>query len=84
MPGWGHGIWLLEVLPVVVATSTQGYLNAADWLRAAKMPGASVVTKAKTQVWVEFWETMEKDFQSASRKFWQTSDNSGRGNWLRK
>ena len=28
--------------------------------------------EAKTQVWEEFGEDMEKDFQSVPMKFWQT------------
>jgi len=37
----------------------------------AKRAAALVVAGAKIQVWEEFWETMENDFQLASRMFWQ-------------
>ena len=32
-----------------------------------------MMTEAKTQVWEEFGEAMEIDFQSAPKKFWQTT-----------
>ena len=37
----------------------------------AKRAAALVFPKAKTRVWDEFNEAMEKDFWLASRKFWQ-------------
>lgn len=36
-----------------------------------------------TQVWEEFWEAMEKDFQSASRKFWKIDSIRESRAWLR-
>ena len=43
------------------------------WL-AERSPEAAarVVAEAKSQVWVEFGENMEKDFRSTSKKFWHT------------
>ena len=50
----------------------QGSPETADRYRQARRAAASAVTKAKTQVWEEFGEAMEKDFRLASKKFWQT------------
>ncbi len=50
----------------------QGSSEAADRYQEARRAAASVVAEAKTWVWEEFREAMEKDFQLASRKFWQT------------
>jgi len=50
----------------------KGSPETADGYREAKRAVASVVTEAKTRVWEEFGEAMEKDFRSASRRFWQT------------
>ena len=52
--------------------------KTADRYREARRAAASAVTKAKTRAWEEFREAMEKDFQLASRKFWQTVRDSGR------
>ena len=49
----------------------QGSPEAADRYRSAKWTAAAAVAEAKTRVWEEFGEAMEKDFRSASRKFWQ-------------
>ena len=50
----------------------QGSPETADRYREARRAAASVVAKAKTRVWEEFGEAMEKDFRLASKKFWQT------------
>ena len=50
----------------------QGSPETAGGYREARRTAASVVGKAKTRVWEEFGEAMEKDFRLASRKFWQT------------
>ena len=33
---------------------------------------AKKVAEAKTRVWEEYCETMERDYQMASKRFWQT------------
>jgi len=50
----------------------QGSPETADRYREARRAVASAVAEAKTRVWDEFGETMEKGFRLASRKFWQT------------
>jgi len=50
----------------------QGSPEAADRYRQARRAAATVVEDAKTRAWEEFGEAMEKDFRSASRRFWQT------------
>ncbi|KAK3518499.1 hypothetical protein QTP70_001476 [Hemibagrus guttatus] len=50
----------------------RGTLEAAEAYRQAKRTTAVVVSEAKTQVWEEFGEAMEKDYRTASGKFWQT------------
>ncbi|KAF7645112.1 hypothetical protein LDENG_00209980 [Lucifuga dentata] len=50
----------------------QGTLESADRYQQARRTAASAVAEAKTQVWEEFGETTENDFQSASKLFWQT------------
>ena len=50
----------------------QGSPETADGYQEARRAVASAVAKAKTQVWEEFGEAMEKDFRLASQKFWQT------------
>ena len=50
----------------------QGSPETADGYQEAKRAAASAVAKAKTQVWEEFGEAMEKDYRLASQKFWQT------------
>ncbi|KAK3520514.1 hypothetical protein QTP70_024128 [Hemibagrus guttatus] len=49
-----------------------GTPEAAEAYRQAKQAAARVVSEAKTQVWEEFGEVMEKDYRMASGKFWQT------------
>ncbi|KAK3562609.1 hypothetical protein QTP86_002090 [Hemibagrus guttatus] len=50
----------------------QGTPEAAEAYRQAKRAAARVVSEAKTRVWEEFGEAMEKDYRTASGKFWQT------------
>ena len=38
-----------------------------------------MVTTVKTWVWEEFLETMEQDFESALKKFYQTVQSLSRG-----
>ncbi|TWW77709.1 hypothetical protein D4764_12G0010990 [Takifugu flavidus] len=49
-----------------------GSPEAADRYRLAKWVVAVTVAEAKTRAWEEFCETMEEDFRSAPRRFWQT------------
>jgi len=49
----------------------RAWLAQGTGYREAKRT-ASVVAEAKSRVWEEFRETMEKDFRLASRMFWQT------------
>jgi len=53
-------------------TQTQESPETADGYKEARRAAASVVAEAKTRVWEEFGEAVEKDFRSASRKFWET------------
>ncbi|GAA6083977.1 receptor-type tyrosine-protein phosphatase F-like, partial [Tachysurus ichikawai] len=53
----------------------QGTPEAADRYRRDKR----VVAEAKTRVWEEFGEAMEKDYRLASKKFWQTVRRLRRG-----
>ncbi|GAA6108396.1 receptor-type tyrosine-protein phosphatase F-like, partial [Tachysurus ichikawai] len=57
----------------------RGTPEAADRYRRAKEASARVVAEAKTRVWEEFGEAIEKDYQSASKKFWQTVRRLRRG-----
>ncbi|KAK3537283.1 hypothetical protein QTP70_006987 [Hemibagrus guttatus] len=50
----------------------RGTPEAAEAYRQAKRAAARVVSEAKTRVWEEFGEAMEKDYRTASGKFWQT------------
>lgn len=54
-----------------------GTLEAASGCQEAKKYMAQVVTEAKTWVWWEFGEVMEKDFHSALKWFWQTVHSLG-------
>ncbi|GAA6067179.1 uncharacterized protein LOC106910031, partial [Tachysurus ichikawai] len=47
-------------------------VDAAAQSCGRKRGSARVVAEAKTRVWEEFGEAMEKDYRSASKKFWQT------------
>uniref|UniRef100_A0A6Q2YL25 CARD domain-containing protein n=1 Tax=Esox lucius TaxID=8010 RepID=A0A6Q2YL25_ESOLU len=49
-----------------------GTPEAADGYRQAKRTAARVVVEAKTWVWEEVGEAMEKDYRLASKRFWQT------------
>ena len=46
-----------------------GSPEAADKYRGAERAAALMVAEAKTRVWEEFGETMEKDFRLVSRVF---------------
>lgn len=50
----------------------QGSPEAVDGYWLARRNAAVVVTKAKTRVWEEFTDTMEKGFWFAPKKLWQT------------
>ncbi|KAK3545285.1 hypothetical protein QTP70_003049, partial [Hemibagrus guttatus] len=71
--------WTLEVRDAVKlkkesyrAWLARGTPEAAEAYRQAKRTTAVVVSEAKTRVWEEFGEAMEKDYRTASGKFWQT------------
>ncbi|KAL0153242.1 hypothetical protein M9458_051417, partial [Cirrhinus mrigala] len=57
----------------------RGTPEAAEGYRWAKRTAARVVVEAKTRVWEEFGEAMEKDYRSASKRFWQTVRRLRRG-----
>ncbi|GAA6095909.1 receptor-type tyrosine-protein phosphatase F-like, partial [Tachysurus ichikawai] len=57
----------------------RGTPKAADRYRRDKRASARVVAEAKTRVWEEFGEAMEKDYRLASKKFWQTVQRLRRG-----
>ncbi|KAK3521123.1 hypothetical protein QTP86_021295 [Hemibagrus guttatus] len=71
--------WTLEVRDAVKlkkesyrAWLARGTLEAAEAYWQAKRTAARVVTEAKTRVWEEFGEAMEKDYRTALGKSWQT------------
>ncbi|KAK3544375.1 hypothetical protein QTP86_010150 [Hemibagrus guttatus] len=71
--------WTLEVRDAVKlkkesyrAWLARGTLEAAEAYWQAKRAASRVVSEAKTRVWEEFGEAMEKDYWTASGKFWQT------------
>ncbi|KAK3524140.1 hypothetical protein QTP70_018026 [Hemibagrus guttatus] len=72
--------WTVEVRDAVKlkkksyrAWLARGTPEAAEaYHRQAKRTTAVVVSEAKTRVWEEFGEAMEKDYRTASGKFWQT------------
>ncbi|KAK3539603.1 hypothetical protein QTP70_010243 [Hemibagrus guttatus] len=81
--------WTLEVRDAVKlkkesyrAWLARGTLKAAEAYRQAKRTTAVVVSEAKTRVWEEFGEAMEKDYRTASGKFWQTVRRLRRGKRL--
>ncbi|KAK3516010.1 hypothetical protein QTP70_000994 [Hemibagrus guttatus] len=78
--------WTLEVRDAVKLQkeSYRAWLTpeAAEAYRQAKRTTAVVVLEAKTPVWVEFGEAMEKDYRTASGKFWQTVRRLRRGKQL--
>uniref|UniRef100_A0AAV2LWB4 Endonuclease/exonuclease/phosphatase domain-containing protein n=1 Tax=Knipowitschia caucasica TaxID=637954 RepID=A0AAV2LWB4_KNICA len=49
-----------------------GTPEAAVQYRQAKRAAARAVAEAKTRDWEEFGESMEHDYRSASKRFWQT------------
>ncbi|KAK3508146.1 hypothetical protein QTP70_015345 [Hemibagrus guttatus] len=94
--GAGHGgnprtqWWTLEVRDAVKlkkesyrAWLAQGTPEAAKAYQQAKQAAARVVSEAKTWVWEEFGEAMEKDYRTALRKFWQTVPRFRRGKQLK-
>ncbi|KAK3526376.1 hypothetical protein QTP70_025405 [Hemibagrus guttatus] len=81
--------WTLEVRDAVKlkkesyrAWLARGTPEAAEAYRQAKRTTAVVVSEAKTRVWEEFREAMEKDYRMASGKFWQTVQRLRRGKQL--
>ncbi|KAK3512320.1 hypothetical protein QTP70_004618 [Hemibagrus guttatus] len=81
--------WTLEVRDAVKlkkvsyrAWLARGTLEAAEAYWQAKRTAARVVSEAKTQVWEEFGEAMEKDYWTAPGKFWQTIRHLRRGKQL--
>ncbi|KAK3560453.1 hypothetical protein QTP86_009634 [Hemibagrus guttatus] len=81
--------WTLEVRDAVKlkkkpyrAWLAWGTPEAAEAYRQAKRTAAGVVSEAKTRVWEEFGEAMEKDYRTASGKFWQTVRRLRRGKLL--
>lgn len=56
-----------------------GTPEAADGYWQAKRTVPRVDVEAKSWVWEEFSEAMEKDYRSASKKFWQTVRRLSRG-----
>ncbi|KAK3511395.1 hypothetical protein QTP70_007230 [Hemibagrus guttatus] len=71
--------WTLEVRDAVKpkkesyrAWLAQGTPEAAEAYLQAKRTAARLISEAKTRVWEEFGEAMEKDYRTASEKFWQT------------
>ncbi|KAK3528482.1 hypothetical protein QTP70_000305 [Hemibagrus guttatus] len=81
--------WTLEVRDAVKlkkesyrAWLAWGTPEAAEAYRQAKRTTAAVVSEAKTRAWEEFGEAMEKDYRTASGKFWQTVRRLRRGKQL--
>ncbi|KAK3574287.1 hypothetical protein QTP86_004367 [Hemibagrus guttatus] len=71
--------WTLEARDAVKlkkesyrAGLARGTPEAAEAYQQAKQTTAVVVSEAKTRVWEESGEAMEKDYRMASGKFWQT------------
>ncbi|KAK3523969.1 hypothetical protein QTP70_017490, partial [Hemibagrus guttatus] len=81
--------WTLEVRDAIKlkkesyrAWLARGTPDAAEAYWEAKQTTAVVVSEAKTRVWEEFGEAMEKDYRTASGKFWQTVRRLRRGKQL--
>ncbi|KAK3508031.1 hypothetical protein QTP70_010636 [Hemibagrus guttatus] len=81
--------WTLEVRDAVKlkkesyrAWLARGTPEAAEAYQQAKQTTAVVVSEAKTRVWEEFGEAVEKDYRTASGKFWQTVRRLRRGKQL--
>ncbi|KAK3530860.1 hypothetical protein QTP70_003637 [Hemibagrus guttatus] len=78
----GSGCGLIQLLDYVIqnkrpkesyrAWLAQRTPKAAEAYQQAKRAAARVVLEAKTRVWEEFGEAMEKDYRTATGKFWQT------------
>ena len=56
-----------------------GTPESADGYRRAKRHAARMVAEAKTRVWEEFGEAMEKDFRTAPKRFWSAIRRLRRG-----
>ncbi|KAK3556337.1 hypothetical protein QTP70_007103 [Hemibagrus guttatus] len=81
--------WTLEARDAVKlkkesyrAGLARGTPEAAEAYQQAKQTTAVVVSEAKTRVWEESGEAMEKDYRMASGKFWQTIRCLRRGKQL--
>ncbi|KAK3553178.1 hypothetical protein QTP86_031753 [Hemibagrus guttatus] len=81
--------WTLEIRDAVKlkkesyrAWLARRTLEAAEAGRQAKRTATRVVSEAKTLVWEEFGEATEKDYWTASGKFWQTIRRLRRGKQL--
>ncbi|KAK3535153.1 hypothetical protein QTP70_004811 [Hemibagrus guttatus] len=81
--------WTLEVRDAVKlkkesyrAWLARGTPETAEAYQQAKRTTTVVVLEAKTRVWEEFGEAMEKDYWTASWKFWQTVWRLRRGKQL--
>ncbi|KAK3571583.1 hypothetical protein QTP86_014552, partial [Hemibagrus guttatus] len=81
--------WTLEVRDAVKlkkesyqAWLARGTPEAAEAYRQAKRTAARMVSEAKTWVWEEFGEAMEKNYWTASGKFWQAVRCLRRGKQL--
>uniref|UniRef100_A0AAV2JL93 ribonuclease H n=1 Tax=Knipowitschia caucasica TaxID=637954 RepID=A0AAV2JL93_KNICA len=61
------------------AMMVRGTPEAAVQYRQAKRAAARAVAEAKTRDWEEFGESMEHDYRSASKRFWQTIRRLRRG-----
>uniref|UniRef100_A0AAV2JNG5 Reverse transcriptase domain-containing protein n=1 Tax=Knipowitschia caucasica TaxID=637954 RepID=A0AAV2JNG5_KNICA len=61
------------------AMMVRGTPEAAVQYRQAKRAAARAVAEAKTRDWEEFGESMEHDYRSASKRFWQTVRRLRRG-----
>ncbi|KAL0203001.1 hypothetical protein M9458_001019, partial [Cirrhinus mrigala] len=74
------GLWCLSWRqppnPVVDIGILSSLVGSYRW---AKRTAARVAVEAKTRVWEEFGEAMEKDYRSALKRFWQTVRRLRRG-----
>ncbi len=61
-----------EVRRAIKLKKTFGTPQAADCYWRARQCAAMAVAEAKSRVWEEFGEVMERDFRSAPKKFCQT------------
>ncbi|KAK3526805.1 hypothetical protein QTP70_033550 [Hemibagrus guttatus] len=74
--------WTLEVRDAVKLKKESYRAEAAEAYRQAKQTTAVVVSEAKTRIWEEFSEAMEKYYRTASGKFWQAVRRLRRGKQL--